>query len=95
MGRSTTIARLSATGMWSVSLALMVLGLIEGQDPMDLYAWSIFLSMGACVPSGWLITEHLTQREYERASACIAAAVGEALADRLEAERGLTLVGRR
>lgn len=80
-----TAYRMIAAAMWAVSACLAVLGLIESQDPMDFYAWSLLIAVGACVFTGRLVVRYeldrATARAEETVSEAVAYAVGKEISD--------------
>lgn len=84
--------KLMSSGLWASSLTMLIAGTLQGDGNEERWlSWSLFLALGACVFTGWLIVEYVVERESRRATVCIAKAVGRAVGEHLQ-ERETTRI---
>lgn len=68
-----------AIALWTVAGSLMTTGLVERIPALRGVA--ILVGLMACVPSGWLVVEHVVSIEREKAVRAICQAIGYAQAE--------------
>lgn len=77
------ISKLTAAAMWSTSLTLLLLGLVESQHQLDLYAIACWLALAATVPTSHVVVEHgighALRHQREELAEAVGIVVGEEL----------------
>lgn len=79
------LCKLLAVGMWSASVVLLLIGMTDTGDPLDVYAISCWLALAACVPTGHVVVHHAVCHALRQNRQLLAEAVGLAIGEELGA----------